>query len=573
MTRRGGRGLALSLGLGLAVVAGCFDGKWLALEPCTKKSECGRGQDCVEGLCLECVGGVCGPYACPVDEVDGECPCPGRAKYECHELSSTRTNKVDILFVLDNSPGSDHVRVVQLEQLLLESLDANLVDYRVAMTTTDSGNPRCSEAATTPEHGNFVFGSCRERLDDFVASDGMSDATADCLDTCVHETIEAVPTGIDDSDELSPRPWLEVSPSGTNLSGDVPVDEALACLILPGVGGCTFESPLESLYRALDRASTPSEPNYGFIRDDAHLMVVIFTNDADCSYNPDYAEIFTEDGDKTFWSDPAAESSTPAVCWNAGVECLGGPSPYYDCVPVDKSLDGSLTLDESTAVLHPLTRYFQQLEAIKIAKQERNPGLEVVVTAIVGVPEDYDEVPLVYESVADTDPEFEDKFGIGPGCSGDATNGEEPVMAVPPVRMLELAAATQPHSGANNVHSICEDELTGALGAISDALDTTVPAQCMPACVADAATCELASRDDGETQTIPRCAGEGQPELGGKELCFYTIEGPSTSPECRSQGWNVQFGFLNTVGVEIPERIFASCAPSTNPEVDCSAGA
>jgi hypothetical protein len=534
-------------GLGLAALVGCFDGNFLRLEQCTKESDCGRGQDCVDGLCIECSGDLCSPYVCPVAEIDGVCPCPGRAKFECQELASVGTNKVDILFVVDNSGPTLQSRLLDTTQPLLESLDARLVDYRIAMTTTDMGNPACPDEATTPAQGDFVLESCLARLDDFEA-DGV-DATEDCLERCSHETIE------------TPHPWLEVSPAGTNFG--IPIAEALACTLQPGINGCGFEAPLESLYQALTKAEMTSEANSGFIREDAHLLVVIFTDQADCSYNSVYENIFEPDGGQVFWSGNL--EPTQAICWNAGVECIGGPDPYYDCIAVDKDSDGVPTHDESAAVLHPVERYISQLRELEEKKQAELATLEVVVTVIAGVPEGYDDEAIVYEWSGMGD-EFEEQFGIAPGCQSESTNDDILVEAVPPVRMLKFADAVRGSSESNNIYSVCASGLGRPFDGIAEALDTSFPPLCMPICVEEPANCELATFEDGATVEIPQCEtdADGNPSRGSEELCFFTRVGDQVAPECRDLGSNVQFGFLHATGREVPEQLYASCEPATN---------
>jgi hypothetical protein len=548
------------------VLPACFEGWFLAGLPCTKDSDCGPN--------LSCDNGACGGFVCPVELVSGECPCPGPSNHACTELTSASANEIDVVFIVDDTGSTDQQRLVELVPSLLGTLDAKLADYRIAITTTDNGNPWC--AATSPPYGNFVFSSCRERLDDFIFA-GQVDETEVCIEACDHETISTVPTLVE-GDSVA-RPWLEASPAGTNLAEDISVAEALACLLPQGLNGCGFEQPLESLRLALERSQTPTQSNFGFLRDTAHLVIVIVTDEVDCSLNPDWVSIFDMDGNKTFWADPFSPFPTSAVCWNAGVMCEGDGMPYDSCMATAFDENGEVTIDPNLAVFYPVARYVETLDAIAAAKRARDDSLEVVVTLIAGVPQGYAGGPLIYSSVEQTDPDFHEQFGIGPGCSRNDGS-----MAIPPVRMLDFAAAFRPESQTNNVFSICNDTFDGAFAAVEDTLDTTLPSQCMQACVADKLEstpgvqpeCALAYIDevDAVSVEIPHCEldAESQPILGELELCYYSRAGAGVAPQCVEQGWNMQFGFRKAKGVELPETIFASCEPSSDPASDCPTG-
>jgi hypothetical protein len=71
---------------------------------------------------------------------------------------------VDVLLVVDNSGtmGPGQIALTQAMDSLVARLDNEGLDYRIAVTTTDVGNPWCG--TTSPEAGNFVASSCRARL-------------------------------------------------------------------------------------------------------------------------------------------------------------------------------------------------------------------------------------------------------------------------------------------------------------------------------------------------------------------------------------------------------------------------
>jgi hypothetical protein len=255
----------------------------------------------------------------------------------------------------------------------------------------------------------------------------------------------------------------------SNLPAETPVAEALRCFLPQGVNGCGFESQLESMYLGLVRATTPDEASYGFLRPDSVLAVVLVTDEVDCSYNKDWASIFEPDGNKVFWSDPGAAFPTSAVCWNAGVTCSGDPSAYDGCVATNKDVDGSAGVDDSNAVLHPLSRYQGLLEGLEQEIQESQPGRELVFGLIAGVQPDGS--PF-YADVSAIDPQYQADFGIGPGCESPSfLDPNTPNRAVPPVRALELGEEITPGAAA----SICEDSYAPALANLANRIVEQLP--------------------------------------------------------------------------------------------------
>lgn len=358
---------------------------------------------------------------------------------------------VDVLFVVDNSGtmGEEQSALQASVAAFVNALNATQLDYRIAVTTTDNGNPKCGP--TGPEAGNFVRSSCRNRLQDFIfpGQDPPTDAQAmACTDACT----------VEDLGLSSGTPWIENG--GSNLAAGVTVEDALRCLLPQGINGCGFESQLESMYLGIRRSFTDQETELGFIRPDAHLLVVLVSDETECSLNKVWGAIFSNDqegGNEVFWSLPDETSPTSAVCWNAGVSCTGGPGTYAECHPQDKDIDGNAAVPnpDATAVLYPLTRYQDLIEDVRMSKAESHA--QVFVFGILGVPQDYPSTRTVVYSEG-SDPEFVGDFGIGAGCEGPSGRG------VPPVRMgvlLEDNALTN----ASPIHSICDDDYSAALNA------------------------------------------------------------------------------------------------------------
>ncbi|HGG58081.1 MAG TPA: VWA domain-containing protein, partial [Nannocystis exedens] len=312
--------------------------------------------------------------------------------------------EVDVLFVIDNSGSmaEEQALLAANFEAFVDELDAVDANYRIGIITTDNGNPRDPKAVF--DGGELRLSSCQDRLSpdgvsggDFIYGDFNAEFA--CNDHCSLTDDQLVlrpSAGKLDGDDTSTRKWLENIDGGTNLSGEVTIAEAFQCFGPQGINGSGFEAPLESMYRALLASDNASSANYGFLRENAHLAVIFITDEVDCSFNPDFTEIFQDN--TTFWSDPDGQIPTSAVCWNAGTQCKG-PGPVYEgCEPADYGIDGAPAATENDAVMLPLARYVDLLAEI----QELNEDRKVMVAAIAGVPVGYGEgEPIPYAQSED----------------------------------------------------------------------------------------------------------------------------------------------------------------------------
>jgi hypothetical protein len=322
--------------------------------------------------------------------------------------SPSPIEKLDLLFVIDNSAGTatEQRRLARALQVVGDFLEFEVADWRVAVTTTDNGNPWCG--GTTPEAGAFVNRSCVDRLGDFIDQTGSLDASdRACLDLCPFTSAQMGLSGA----------WVGKANGQSNYSGAFTASEVLPCIVPQGINGCGFESHLESLYKSELRTRTESDPAFGFFREDAAKGIVILTDEVDCSYDAQWSSIFTQDGGKVFWQDPSASYPTSALCWNAGVRCTGGAFGEFSCQPQDKNVFGELLEPgfDDEAVLHTLTRYEGKLQALEDQVQALYPQSELGIALLAGYGFDNEpRYPLA------EDPVFENDFGIGAGCSFEA---------------------------------------------------------------------------------------------------------------------------------------------------------
>ena len=254
----------------------------------------------------------------------GMIPDPDTGDTGTTDPGPAMTDQVDILFVIDNSGsmGEEQGNLATSAVQLVTALGGANLDLHIGVTTTDNGNPWCD--GTTPEAGDLRMSSCRSRQAEFVFQGAvMMDAISiACLDICETDSLEVLPTpGINGS--VAPRPWLELTDGNVNVA-NADFGEALRCMLPQGINGCGFEQPLESMYKAVLRSQNDQENAFGFFRAGALPVVIIVSDEADCSNNNDQQTIFLPEGDRTFWSLPDEGAPTSAVCWNAGVQCEGG---------------------------------------------------------------------------------------------------------------------------------------------------------------------------------------------------------------------------------------------------------
>jgi hypothetical protein len=510
------------------------------------------------------------------------------------DLPLSINKDVDILFVIDNSGSmaEEQATLARNFERLIAELEAEDVDanYRIGVTTTDAGHVAyCGD--TGPEKGKLQFASCLGRIGEFqfVEESGPIDRFEEaCASICQHEDLETLPTKTAFDLEKRSRPWIERGGQGTNLPDGVTPASAFECFGPQGIAGCGFESTLESMRLALERANTATEASYGFLRPGALLSIVLVTDEEDCSArnDPDFRTVWDPDGDHVFWSETNADAPTPTseVCWFAGVECSGGPGTYEECHPANFAIDGG-PADAADSVIYDVQEYVSYVQEIENAKREINADAEVLVALLGGVPDNYSTggADLVYADGVGENADFQRRNGIGPGCQTAA--GE----AVPPVRLRAFAEAFALSDAIEdrNLYSVCADDYTPALAQIAEIIGRQLRPACMPTCVADTdlitpgldPTCTVTEQytdDDGNLQslTLEPCGGTAVAiEFpGGADVCYRELTAPEQMHEtCVEEGWNLQFEVKRTAAGERAggSLVNADCVISQSPEIDC----
>jgi hypothetical protein len=216
--------------------------------------------------------------------------------------------------------------------------------------------------------------------------------------------------------------------------------EDFACVGVVGIGGCHYEQPLEATLKALTPSSSPIDflvgtgrgdtDNAGFLRPDSVKMVLVVTDEDDCSARD--AELF----------DPTS-TTYPPLEERGELQCFHYPE-----------------------ALQPASRYVEGFRALAGADPE-----SFLFAAITGVPADLVRDPdaIDYDRVLDdprmrqrVDPDTSDGFRLLPACESEGTGSADPAR-----RIVEVARDL---GGAATVQSICNDSFTSALDGITSQL-------------------------------------------------------------------------------------------------------
>jgi hypothetical protein len=251
--------------------------------------------------------------------------------------------KLDLLFMVDNSVGMSKAQ---------ENLRANLPRFLDVLKSLPDGLPDMHVAVVSSDMG--------------VGNDNLPTCNSTGGDRGVfHNEVGQNAVGRTETG-LVPGARFVATTGGANpqnnFTGDI--TEVLQCILPLGTAGCGFERPLASIARALgaDGAPAPSE-NHGFLRPDAHLAIVLVTDEDDCSAASEaFYDVVTNVGLASPLGPPGGFR-----CSEFGHLCDGAPPrrlapngkvtdtvSYSTCVPA-----------EEAGLLTPVARFVQGIRALK----------------------------------------------------------------------------------------------------------------------------------------------------------------------------------------------------------------
>ena len=167
---------------------------------------------------------------------------------------------VDVLFVIDDSSGMRRAqdKLLRAFPAFMTRLQGppGLPNLHIAVVSTDMGAGDGTVPACNAEGGkNGIL---------------QNSARGACTDT----TLKGGARYIENADGV------------TNYTGKI--EDVFACIAALGEAGCSFEHPFAAISRALGVDGFGAAPleNKNFLRPDAYLVIVMLTNEDDCSASP-----------------------------------------------------------------------------------------------------------------------------------------------------------------------------------------------------------------------------------------------------------------------------------------------
>lgn len=233
-----------------------------------------------------------------------------------------------------------------------------------------------------------------------------------------------------------------------------------------GTQGCEVQQPLAAMQRTFENPQ-----NAGFLRDHALLMIVFITDEDDCTFQRGSEMLFGDYGPVHF------------RCTRYGITCdEGGATPDAMAAPGEKRL----CHPSGTPLLAALEGYRQVLRELK-----PNDPSKVFVTAIVG---DGDSI------VVEPGP------SLGASCQW---NEQTATLAV------RLRAFADLFPSRNEVQTLCQPDLAGALQPLAGLFLTTLAAPCFESNLLDTdpapglqPECVMTWTTPNRTELVPACADE-----------------------------------------------------------------
>lgn len=402
---------------------------------------------------------VASPPPPPVD------PCQSGANL-CVRPSTIK-NKVDVLFVLDDSPtmgpalAAWRASLPRLAAALIDLADGRQpVSYHLGAITADVGAGPATLAALGCHPGG---------------DNGR-----------LHTGTLALAGGVRFIDEN------QLSRTQNYPGNDLAA--ALDAIADVGTSGCEFPSPLEAAHRALN---DPVPENIGFLRSDALLVVIFVTDGDDCSAPPT-TDLFDS-------SITAYGPLDRFRCTQFGIACGGSPVPPANVSGLTACTSQTMADGGKLVDVDRYINFFTQPAArggVKIDPKD---------VILVGVAGPADPVGVTVTSPCPADASASSCPQLNHSCESTIDTG---LIGDPAVRLSAVIAAVQ----SNVLTSVCDTSDDDTVADLRGTLLPRVSTGCLDAAVAlrsdgtpDCLVEDVTANADGTTTVteIPSCAENG----------------------------------------------------------------
>jgi hypothetical protein len=407
-------------------------------------------------------------------------------------ISKTQS-KVDVLFVVDNSPSMMPKQAELRKEfpLVVDKLDQFAQAgspgwYHFGVITSDLGAgpmPIGNNACVPGGQG----GKLQTKPQSFAVPVGIS-----CTPPG-NDVVTGMPAGYIDYDQKS---------GGKNVSS---VKDAFTCMASVGDQGCGYEHQLEATYQALKQENPETaQANTGFLRDDAVLVVVFLTDEDDCSA-PQTTNLF--DPTDTEWG--VANSSFRCTQYGLTTD---GRSPLPGTAGTFSPIASLPNPNDSpTGRLFDVDRYINLFTKPKTQGGIKDDPNDVILVAILG-PVSSDSISVKITMPCENNRQVASCPVLEHSCV-DPTDTN--FFADPAVRIHSVVQAVN-NRGHLVERSICQPPYSDALDAMTGAISTVLSRGCLanpvvridgkPQCTVQ----DVAENDGVDVAVdVPACANDG----------------------------------------------------------------
>jgi hypothetical protein len=379
---------------------------------------------------------------CPDRSISEVNPLQGRV--EAKDIPVKINRKVDILFLIDNSPSMRDKQQNLADNFpkfidVLDSIQGGRPEVHIAVVTSDMGAKGALDTVPGPPVGQVNNGRC-----------------ADVGDAGIMKTSGAPITNgaVFISDVLAPDGVTRIQ---NYNGGSGALKDVFATMAKVGDKGCPFEQHLEAMKQALQPVTAA---NRGFLRDDAFLAIIFIVDEDDCSYQ--HSSLITPDE-----SGPLGPLLSMR-CFRFGITCDEGGrtsdemnevGPKSRCHPNENG---------------PLTGIDDYVKFLKNLKPD-DPS-KVIVAGIMGPTE-----PVATEERPRRDSTRLERQ-LAHSCTYVGGDGM-PEVADPAIR---LRFFLDQFPNRSTFAPICQRDLSGGLQQIGELLKTVIGDPCIEGKLADA---------------------------------------------------------------------------------------